>query len=686
MSCSAGSPSGSARTAPMGTGRAGRWLAAHHERLAELLDEGLTVVKAGELLAREGVVVPERTLHRYALEVLGRGRGRKPTVRVADCEPGAECQVDFGKMGLLDDPEAGRRRVVHALIFTAVYSRHMFVWLTFRQTSAAVIAGFEAAWAFFGGVFKVVIPDNMAAIVDRAHPLEPRLNQAFVEYAQARGFVVDPARVRHPADKPRVERMVQFVRGSFFAGESFTDLPDAQRAPGPGARPGRAADPPHHPVPPGGAVRRRGAAAAAAGPVVGYDLPVYASPKVHRDHHIEVAKALYSVPGNLIGAHVDVRADSKLVRVWHRGQLVKIHPRARPGGRVTDPADLPAHTSAYAMRDIDYLQRLAAEARRRRSAPTPRRCWTTRCRGPRCARSTRCWGWSASGGRPGSRRPARRALEAEAVSVGLIGRMLERGTEGQHLPHTPPLPGLPAPRFARDSSHFAITRPPQVTSPGPGSTTVSPPPPAITGELRSLLRRVKLGRCCDTLPERLTLAAANGLSHAEFLELVLSDEVTRRDTTSADRRARAAGLDPAMRLDRWDDTAKITYDRAVWTSCSRCGSSTTATTRSSWARSGSARPSSPPPSATPPSAAATPSASNAPTSCSNGSEPARLDNSHDDEIRKLLRVDLLIVDDFALQPLDAARHRRHLRDHRRTAPRRGHHRHLQPRTRSNGSP
>jgi len=85
--------------------------------------------------------------------------------------------VDFGRMGLLEDPQAGRRRVVHALIFTAVYSRHMFVWLSFRQDLTAVIAGFEAAWVFFGGVFAVVIPDNMAAVVDKAHPLEPRLNR-----------------------------------------------------------------------------------------------------------------------------------------------------------------------------------------------------------------------------------------------------------------------------------------------------------------------------------------------------------------------------------------------------------------------------------------------------------------------------------------------------------------------------
>jgi len=75
----------------------------------------------------------------------------------------------------------------------------------------------------------VVVPDNMATVVTRAHNTEPRLNEAFTEYAQARGFVVDPARVRRPTDKPRVERTVPFVRNSFFAGERFIDLADAQR-------------------------------------------------------------------------------------------------------------------------------------------------------------------------------------------------------------------------------------------------------------------------------------------------------------------------------------------------------------------------------------------------------------------------------------------------------------------------
>ncbi|HET6919523.1 MAG TPA: DDE-type integrase/transposase/recombinase [Jiangellaceae bacterium] len=187
-----------------GHGEGWRLLVGCHDDVAGWVTDGLTAVKVHELLERRGVVVPLRTVQRYVLTVCGRGRGRGPTVRVADGEPGDELQVDFGRMGFIVD--GGRRRVVQALIFTACFSRHCFVWLTFRQTTQAVIDGFEAAWAFFGGVFATVIPDNLSAIVDDADPLAPRLNQAFVEYAQARRLRVDPARVRRPQDKPRVER------------------------------------------------------------------------------------------------------------------------------------------------------------------------------------------------------------------------------------------------------------------------------------------------------------------------------------------------------------------------------------------------------------------------------------------------------------------------------------------------
>lgn len=89
------------------------------------------------------------------------------------------------------------------------------------------------------------------------------------------------------------------------------------------------------------------------------------------------------------------------------------------------------------------------------------------------------------------------------------------------------------------------------------------PAPAISPELKALLRRVKLGRALDTLPERLALAASRGLAHTEFLELILADEVTRRDTTSAVLRARSAGLDPSMCLEGWDASSEVGYDHQV---------------------------------------------------------------------------------------------------------------------------
>jgi hypothetical protein len=74
----------------------------------------------------------------------------------------------------------------------------MFVWLTFGQTLEAVVAGCEAAWRFFGGVFRVLIPDNTAAIVADADAVNPRFTVGWLDYAQHCGFATGPTRVAHP--------------------------------------------------------------------------------------------------------------------------------------------------------------------------------------------------------------------------------------------------------------------------------------------------------------------------------------------------------------------------------------------------------------------------------------------------------------------------------------------------------
>ena len=185
--------------------------------------ERLQLTRIRELLAARGCQVAYSSLHRFVARRNWRGRSRS-TVRMVDTAPGEVAELDFGRLGLIQDPETGRRRTAWALIVVLAYSRHSFVWPTFSQKLEDVIAGLEAAWAFFGGIPKYLVIDNFPAAVAGADALHPRLTRGFLEYSQHREFITDPARVRHPKDKPHVERGVQYVRERFFKGGEFRDL------------------------------------------------------------------------------------------------------------------------------------------------------------------------------------------------------------------------------------------------------------------------------------------------------------------------------------------------------------------------------------------------------------------------------------------------------------------------------
>jgi hypothetical protein len=185
-----------------------------------------------------------------------------------------------------------------------------------------------------------------------------------------------------------------------------------------------------------------------------YEVPLYAEPKVHRDYHIEVARALYSVPERFIGERVWVRADRELVRVYHRGQLIKTHPRMQPGQRSTDPADLPQHKRAYAMRDIEYLQRVAAGygqavgayAAKLLDSSLP---WT------RMRQVYFLLGLVRRYGPERVEQACQRALEVDAVNVRTVQRVLERAAE-ESATTAPALADVLALRFARSPQEFGV--------------------------------------------------------------------------------------------------------------------------------------------------------------------------------------------------------------------------------------
>src|ERR1700678_4119721 len=177
--------------------------------------------------------------------------------------------------------------------------------------------------------------------------------------------------------------------------------------------------------------------------------------------------------------------------------------------------------------------------------------------------------------------------------------------------------------------------------------------PSVSPELKVLMRKLRLGQLLDTLPERLALAKSHDLAHMEFLEQLFSDEVTRRDGDSAGRRARAARLDPHMVLEAWDEEAKITYDRAVWSELVSMRFVEQARNAFILGPVGVGK-----------TFLATALGHIAcrrritvhferADKLHKRLKAARLDASYDQEMRKLIGVDLLIIDDFALQPLDA---------------------------------
>ncbi|BBU20466.1 hypothetical protein MYXE_02550 [Mycobacterium xenopi] len=255
---------------PDGHGQVWEVLRANHDQIVKWVEEGLTVVKICDLLERRGTAVPQRTLHRYCTQCTEyRGRRSAGTVPVVDGEPGVECQIDFGRMGKIFDAESGRNRVVHALIFTAVYSRHMFVWLTFNQTLEAIVAGCEAAWQFFGGVFKVLIPDNMTPIVPKADSTDPQFSVGWTEYSQVRGFFTDPARVRHPRTSRGWNVWSSTCGATSSPAKTSPTSPTLRPEPRCGVPARPPAHPRHHLSTPGGGVRRARGRTAAARPSSG---------------------------------------------------------------------------------------------------------------------------------------------------------------------------------------------------------------------------------------------------------------------------------------------------------------------------------------------------------------------------------------------------------------------------------
>jgi transposase len=426
----------------------------HREFIQDKLSCGVKLTKVRRLLRRQGVVVPYSTLHRFAVAELAFGRPQV-TVPVVDGIPGDELQVDTGWMILLEPDEHGRRRRFRAWIFTPNFSRYRFVWPCLRETTQSAIEACEAAWEFYGGVFRTLVPDNTKSIVIKADPLEPKFALGFLEYAQARGFLIDPTRVRKAKDKARVERSVQDVRNDCFGGEHVRDIEHARALAhqwsleGYGMR--RHSTTQRYPREHFEAVEKPALLAA---PTEPYDIPTWADPKVGRDHFAQVESALYTLPTIWIGKRLRARADSQLVRFYYRNELIKTHPRKLRGGKSIDENDFPADRRPYAMRDVAWLQR-QAETHGESVGMFAKRLLEGRLPWTKMRAVRALLGLCQRFGDTRVEQTCARALAADMLSVRRLERMLQLAAPAAP---TPIAKVIPIGRYLRPSRDYAVPR------------------------------------------------------------------------------------------------------------------------------------------------------------------------------------------------------------------------------------
>jgi transposase len=275
--------------------------------------------------------------------------------------PGEVAQVDYGFMGRWADPFTGKTLNVNAFIMTLPYSKLPFVYPVSKMDQAAWSLAHVAAFGFYGAVPRRIVPDNLKTGVAKASLYDPQINRAYRELADYYGTLIDPARVRAPKDKSFVERMVQYVRGSWWRGRDFGSLEqmrvdaEAWCRGVAGERSPRALD--------GRTVndvfRQVELPAMLGSPVRPFEVAVWVQGKIGRDCHVRIDGCLYSLPFRLVGEVVDARVAGSVVEFYAAGESVKTHPKGVKGKRVTDVGDYPPQQAAFLVRDVAWCKQRA---------------------------------------------------------------------------------------------------------------------------------------------------------------------------------------------------------------------------------------------------------------------------------------------------------------------------------------
>jgi transposase len=258
-------------------------------------------------------------------------QGRPLPFRRLEVLPGEQAQVDFGTGASILRAD-GRRRRPYVFRVVLSFSRKAYSEVVYHQTTENFLRCLENAFWYFGGVPQTLVIDNLRAAVGRADWYDPDVHPKIQSFCQHYGTVILPTKPRMPRHKGKVEKGIDYVQSNALKGRTFGSLAEENQhlldweA--------RIADTRIH-----GTTRKQvhllfGQEKPHLTPLPAGRFPSFEEGRrsVHRDGHIEVAKAYYSVPPEYTGRQVWVRWDGHLVRVFNsKMESIAVHVQVEPG-------------------------------------------------------------------------------------------------------------------------------------------------------------------------------------------------------------------------------------------------------------------------------------------------------------------------------------------------------------------
>jgi transposase len=281
-------------------------------------------------------------------------------------KPGELMEVDWaGTTAFLTDTDTGGRIPAYIFVAALPYSGYAYVEAFLSQDQEGWISAHNNAYRFFGGVTRILVPDNLKTGVDRVTRDETIINRAYQEMAEHYGTAVIPARVKAPKDKATVEGSVGVISTWILAAlrqRRFLSLLELNKA-----IIEKLAEFLRKPF-----QKKDGSRASlfeeekpylAALPSHPYELAVWKLATVQYNYHIAVNGQNYSVPFEYIRRQVDVRITKNMIEVLYEGHRICSHRRLEgpPGQYSTLEAHMPPDHRRYASWDGERFRSWAAK-------------------------------------------------------------------------------------------------------------------------------------------------------------------------------------------------------------------------------------------------------------------------------------------------------------------------------------